>query len=146
MSVRNALAAGISVIKAAQNLPQTATANLFAVSGAVLVTALLGEVTTALGGTATSLSVGTTASNTAIATSTAASSLPAGAWLVPQNASGIGGALITTSAPFVPPELGEVNPFVVSAANITWTTTANDTGQVKWYLWYIPIDAGASVS
>ena len=146
MSVKNVVVPGIPVVKSAQNLPQTATANLFTVSGAVQVTALLGRVTTALGSTSAALSLGTPVSNSSIATNaTSLASKAAGTWLVPQNASGIGGALIATDAPFVPADMTRVNPFIVSG-NITWTTGASVTGQIEWYLWYIPIDNGAAVS
>jgi len=151
MSVKWAAATGIAVAKAAQNLPQTATATLFTVSGgAVLVNALLGVVSTALGATATNLSVGTAVAGdagTTIIAATAVASKAAGTLIVPQAG--------TNGAPAAAPFLGnaafvgntpfETSPFFVSA-NITWTTSANDTGQMKWYCWYTPIDAGASVS
>jgi hypothetical protein len=146
VSVRLQPGPGYQVVKAAQALPQTATANLFAVSGAVLVTGLFGLVTVALGAVATTLSLGTTVSGTSIATATSVASKAAGTWLVPQNSSGLGGALITTDAPYIPNAWPGDAQFMTAAANITWTTSASDTGQVRWYLWYIPIDADASVT
>lgn len=141
---------GILVTKAPQNLPQTATANLFAVSGTVLVTGLLGVVTTATGATATTLSIGTApgGATASIATATAITSRAAGTALAPVGASGVGGALIVGGAAFVQSPPMALSPFVLGAGttNITWTTSANDTGQIEWYLWYTPIDAGGSVS
>lgn len=141
---------GILVTKAAQNLPQTATANLFAVSGTVLVTGLLGVVTAAIGATATTLALGTApgAATASIATATAVTSKAAGTALAPVGASGVGGALIVGGAAFVQSPPMALSPFVLGAGttNITWTTSASTTGQVQWYLWYTPIDFDASVS
>lgn len=141
---------GVQVVKAAQNLPQTATATLATVTGgAVLVTSILGLVTTVLGATATNLSLGTAptvgvASTTGIASATAVTSTPLGAWLVPVQNAGVGGALAIGAsagvAPFLP------TPLVVSAGTITWTTSANDTGQIRWYFTYIALDNGAALS
>jgi hypothetical protein len=148
MSVRT-YPPGIFVPKAAQNLPQDTTANLYTVSGgSVLVTGMLGIVTTACGSTATTLSLGVSAGSatTAIATATAVTSSPIGTWLVPEGSSGgptalkVGGVVFMNAPPYI------VNPFLVSAGNITWTTSANDTGQVQWYLWYVPLDFDATVT
>jgi hypothetical protein len=142
---------GILVTKAAQNIPQTATANLYTVAGgSVLITGLLGVVTTAIGATATTLSLGTApgAQTTSIATATAITSSPVGTVLFPVGSGGKATALVVAGAGFVlaPPAI--FNPFVLGAGttNITWTTSANDTGQVQFYLWYTPIDFDATVT
>lgn len=149
MSVKERLVPGLLVAKAAQNLPQTATATLFTVAGGlVLVTGILGVVTTALGATVTTLSLGVTGSNAALATATAVTSATAGTVYAPTTgAAGAAGTPIVSATPFV--SVAEPNflaPVYVFTTNITWTTSANDTGQMKWYLWYIPIDTSASVS
>lgn len=141
---------GVQLIKATQNLPQTATATLATVNvGSVLVTSMLGLVTTALGATATNLSVGTAptagvASTTGIMAATAVASTPIGSWITPVQSAGVGGAgavgANAGTAVFL------ATPFVVAAGTITWTTSANDTGQVKWYFTYIALDNGASLS
>lgn len=142
---------GNLVTKAAQNLPQSATANLYTVAGgSVLVTSLLGLVSgTAIGATVTTLAVGTapttgTANTAGIATATAITSLEIGTWVGPQASAGKAGALVAGAhagdALFTP------LPFVVPAGTITWTTSASDTGQMAWYLTYVPLDTGASVS
>jgi hypothetical protein len=66
----------------------------------------------------------------------------------PVGASGIGGALIVGGAAFVQSPPFALSPFVLGAGctNITWTTSANDTGQMEWYLWFTPIDFDASVT
>jgi hypothetical protein len=135
------------VAKAAANLPQTATANLYTVTGgAVVVTGLMGIVSSALGATVTTLALGVTGSSSAIATALAVTSGIAGTVYLPVNSAGAGGAPLFSTAPFISATLDRLNPFIVSVANITWTTSANDTGQMRWLLWYVPIDAGASVS
>lgn len=144
------IAFGVQVTKAAANLPQTATATLYTVAGGnVLVTSLFGQITTAAGATVTTLALGTapttgTASTTGIATATAITSLEAGTWVGVQASSGKGGALVAGG------NAGAVvfaaTPFVVPVGTITWTTSASDTGQMAWWLTYVPLDTGATVS
>jgi hypothetical protein len=141
---------GVQVVKSAQTLPQTATSTLYTVAGgSVLVTGLLGLVSTVIGSTATTLSLGTvpttgTAEAAGIATATAITSSEAGTWMGPLAASAKGGALAVGS------DGGKAiflnTPFVVPAGTISWTTSASTTGAVTWYLTYVPLDTGASVS
>jgi hypothetical protein len=141
---------GLQVIKSAQALPQTATSTLYTVSGgSVLVTSLLGLVSTVIGSTATTLALGTvpttgTAESAGIATATAITSSEAGTWMGPLASSAKGGALAVGSdggkAIFLQ------TPFVVPAGTVTWTTSASTTGNITWYLTYVPLDTGASVS
>jgi hypothetical protein len=150
MSAKNVAFPGILAIKTAQALPATTTATLFTQSGgSVLVTGLFGLVTTAIGGTATSLALGTSVSNTAIMPSTAITSKAAGTWVVPQSASGVAAAPLTLAggAAYLPASSYVATPLLLgSGCNITWTTTATDTGAISWYLWYIPIDADSGLS
>jgi hypothetical protein len=147
---------GTQVIKTALTLPQTATADLFTVAGgSVLVTSLLGLVTTALGATEPLMSLGlapTTGTAEAagvVAASeasggTALASIEAGSWITPGASSGLatkwvsgghGGGSVFLSTPWVAPP-----------GYITWTTGASDTGAITWYLTYVELDTGASVS
>jgi hypothetical protein len=136
------------VVKAAQALPQTATATLFTVTGgSVLVQFMAGLVTTALGATVTSLSLGNTPTGgvsapASIATSAVVTSAAVGGLFVPAFAAGIASGPIQTNV------INFDRSFVaiVPAGVITWTTTANDTGQMKWYLQFTPLDPGAFVS
>ncbi len=141
---------GVQVVKASQALPQTATATLATVSGgAVLVTSMLGLVTTVIGGTATTLALGTvpttgTAATGGIAAATAITSKEAGTWITPLVSTGVGGALVVAAnggnAVFL------ATPFIVPAGTITWTTSASTTGQLRWYFTYVALDNGASLS
>jgi hypothetical protein len=159
MSALVKAAMGTLLVKSALALPQTATATLFTVAnGAVIVNGLIGRITTAAGGTATTLSLGTTAGGVAsLATATAITSKAAGTWLTPIAAAEVAGALqvIGPSSMYVggtnfpnPPEwpAGPLAPFFQAPDNITWTTSANDAGNITWYLWYVPLDAGVVVS
>ncbi len=142
---------GQKITKTGLALPSTATGTLFTVAGgSILVTNLLGLVTTAVGGTATTLALGTapttgTLDTDGIATATAITSSEAGVWVTPVASAGLGGALavgsLGGSSPFV------TTQFAVAPGTITWTTSANAGGGVfSWYLTYLPLDDGASVS
>lgn len=146
------LAFGTRVTKAAGSLPQTTTATLFTVTGGnVIVTSLIGEVTTLIQssdpvvtigcGTPT---IGGTLDVDGIATSTTLASAEVGTLVTVQPSSGLAGALVVGSlagaAIYLP------TPFVVSAGTITWSTGASKTGAMKWYLTYVPLDDGASVA
>lgn len=144
---------GTQVIKAAQNLPQTATSTLYTVSGgSVLVTNLVGVVSgTAIQNQACTLALGTvpttgTASSTGLATATSIINKEIGTWMAPQASSGAGGALVVGtnagSTVFLPAPMA----FIVPPGTISWTTSASNTGKIAWYLNYVPLDTGASVS
>jgi hypothetical protein len=140
---------GNQVVKAAQGLPATTTSTLFTVSGTVLVEFMAGLVTTAIGATATTLSLGVTptggsAANTAISSALAITSKTVGNFFVPVFASSVGGTPVI--APAITAVPGSTTQFLVPAGVITWTTSATDTGQMAWYLSYLPVDAGATVS
>ena len=128
------------------------TDTLFTVhTGNILVTSLLGEVTTLIGSTATTLALGskpTIASGTeetsGIATATAITSKEAGTWVTPQASSGAAGALVVGghagNAVYLP------TAFVVGPGTIEATTSANaGAGVMLWYLTYVPLDTGAYV-
>jgi len=138
---------GQKVDRATAALPQTTQAAIFTVTGGrVLVTGLVGEVTTVMGATATNLKVTsnpTTGTDVDIAANAAVTSkevgsqftLPAatGSALVVKNGGG-GGQFPTHQ------------PYVVPIGTIDLVTDASDTGSVKWSLTYIPLDDGASVA
>lgn len=151
MAVKNVAIPGTLLIKASQALPQTATATLFTqsgVSGSILVTGLLGLVTTAIGGTATTVSLGTTGSNASIAAATTITSLTAGNWLIPVSNNTPAVMTVKAAAAYLTLAGAAMSaPFVLAPSqNITWTTSASTTGQIQWYAWYIPIDADSGLS
>lgn len=145
------LVRGRQIIKAAQLQPATATATLYTVSGgSVLVTGMLGVVSVLTPATTNTLALGLapttgTASTTSLATAVSTASLEAGTWLGLATASNKGGALIVGTNASTALYLN--NPFVVPAGAITWTASGTAaTGTIAWYLTYVPLDDGASVS
>jgi hypothetical protein len=151
------LVQGAQVIKTAQVPPNSgSTANLFTVAGGmVVVTSLIARVTTVLSGTTGAVSLGTaptagTASHTGICTATVIGGGEVGTkYAVVGTAAGAattmanGGASSTAG---VVPFLG-MPEFIVDPGTITITTSiATMTGALSWYLSYVPVDVGASVS
>lgn len=145
------IAFGVQVVKSALALPQTATSTLFTVSaaGPVLVTSLIGVVSTAIQNQACTLALGTvpttgTSSSTGLATATSISNKEAGTMVVPLVSAGVAGALVVGSnagaSLFLP------TPFIVTPGTITWTTSASNTGNMTWYATYVPLANGASLS
>lgn len=141
---------GFLVTKAAAALPQSATSTLYTVAGgSVLVTSIFGQVTTVIQNQVCTLALGTvptvgTAGSTALATATSIQAKEVGTFVTVQASSGVGGALVVGTNASVSPFASFA--FVVPAGTITWTTSASNTGAMKWYLTYIPLDDGASVS
>lgn len=141
---------GAQVIKGPLTLPASTIGTIATVAGgSVLVTSMLGLVTTVIQTQANNLSIGITPSGgssapTGIATTLNVSAMAAGDWLVPLVSSGVGGALVSSGGPGNAVFLS--TPFVVPAGVITWSTSATNTGAVKWYFTYVPLDLGASLS
>jgi hypothetical protein len=141
---------GVQVVKGPTVMPAGTTATLATVAnGAVLVTMMLGLVTTVMTATATTLALGTapttgTAATGGIAAAGTITSKEVGTWVTPVVNAGTGGGLVVCTnggnVPFL------TTPFVVSAGTITWTTTGTNTGAMKWYFAYVPLDNGASLS
>lgn len=142
--VFTAQAVGFRVSKTAAVLPATSTQNIFTIAGGrVLVTYLIGEVTTVCSATATNLkatSVPTVGTAADIAANLAIASLELGTILVVE---GDATAIIGVSAGFAP-ALNAL-PFVIPAGTLRIETSATNTGATKWDLWYFPLDDGASV-
>lgn len=143
---------GYQVTKAAQTLPQQATSTLFTVAGGrIVITSLMGTVSTVIGAGAVTMSLGTaptvgtaaTAGIAALTTTLANKEVGTHFWLPPVA----GAALLFGGNAGAAAQLLGGNAYVVSAGTITWTTAAaSTTGAVSWALTYIPIDTGASVS
>ncbi|MCG6493434.1 hypothetical protein [Kitasatospora sp. A2-31] len=138
---------GTKVDRATAALPQTAQAAIFTVAGGrVLVTGLVGEVTTVMGATATTLKVTsnpTTGTDVDLTSTTAVTSKEVGSLITLPSASG--SALVVKNGGGGG-QLPAHNPYVVPIGTIDLVTDASDTGSVKWSLTYIPLDNGASVT
>lgn len=138
---------GTKVDRATATLPQTATGSIFTVTGGrILVTGLLGEVTTAIGAIATTLAVTstpTTGTAVTIASATAVTSKEVGALI---TLPGTAGAALVVNNGGGGGQLPGHTPYVVPVGAIGITTSANDTGSVKWTLTYVPLDDNATVA
>lgn len=143
------LALGFKVEEPAAVLPATATSHIFLISGGrVVVTSLVGQVTTVCSGTATTVSLGTTptvgtANTTGLSTATAITSLEVGSLVsLPLTK----GALQVGSNGGAGVQIMGDGGLVVPAGNIDITTSATNTGAFKWTLTYYPFDDGAFVT
>lgn len=150
---------GELVTEPAKVLPATGLVSIFNVNnGPVLITSLIGLVTTACSATATTVTVGVTPAGgasapAALATASAVTSLPVGAFvsiaagavaaLVVSPASGV---LVGGAAGDAGVSLHNGGIAIVSAGAITITTSATNTGAFSWSLTYAPLVAGASIS
>jgi len=157
-----ALLFGVRVSRASATLPQTASSALFNVTGGkVAITSLIGEVTVALGATATSLNLTYTPTSGAAAdlcpatvyTSDAVGTLygmtsgVATDLLCVQSVSSIGGTPVAASeVPNVTYVQNLWRPIIVRAGALNLKASGSDTGEIKWVMTYVPIDSGASVA
>jgi hypothetical protein len=138
---------GYHVARATAALPTTGvTTSYFLVTGGrVEVTLLIGEVTTALQNSDPGISITSRATTgTAVVLNSTAdvSSLEIGAFI---RVNGAGSALILSNAGAVLSTTLS-SGFVVPIGNIACIATTTKTGSVKWDLWYVPIDEGATVT
>lgn len=144
---------GAQVIKLAQIPPNSgSTATLFTVAGgAVLVTSLLGQVSTVLSGTTGAIALGTkptagTEETGGISTAGVVGGAEVGAWVSASKAiTGLAGAVQANV--YAGNAIGICPAFVVNAGLIEVTTSVvTMTGAIDWYISYVPLNSGASVS
>jgi hypothetical protein len=134
----------IRVERAAANLPQGGAGAIFTVTGKVLICDIVGEVITtaiASGTNNTKLTANPTtlADVDLCATVDIASSAIGSMFHVTGTFSDA--MVITTSAAFE----SQATAFEVSTGTIDLYCSASKTGKVKWVLFYIPLDSGATV-
>lgn len=132
---------GNSSVRAAAVLPATATGTLFnVVGGNVIITNLVGVVTTVMSATVTNLKLNVlntaTTGNADITANVLVTSLAVGTLLGVPTIGSAGTALVYAV---------QNNEFVVGAGSIRAITDATNTGAVKWYCNYIALDPGAYV-
>jgi hypothetical protein len=125
-------------------LPATTQTAYFTVTGRVLITQIVGEVTTVFDGTVNSIKL--------IANPTVGADVDLCTALV--VTSDAAGTLYNIDGTFGNPMYantsgsaeGQVNPFIVAAGTIDLDATATDTtGATKWTIHYIPLDNGSSI-
>lgn len=139
------IALGLGVSRAASNLPATAALNIFTVTGGrILVRALIGEVTTIIQAQACTVKVTSTPlAGSAVdlsAVSASISALEVGGRLTLPAAAAT--ALVTGNAGGV---IGDQAKWIIGPGSLSYTTSATNTGQIKWDLVYVPLDVGAQV-
>lgn len=137
----------VRVARSASTLPQTAQTAYFTVTGGrVLISDIVGEVTVEIGAGANDVALW---SNPTVGADVALC-LDAGLDIdgnvvgTMYNITGtFADAMIaTTSGAFS----SQATPIVVSAGTIDLKCSASKAGQTKWTLFYIPLDAGATVT
>lgn len=142
--LRNALF-GKLVKRAAAALPQTTQAAIFTVTGGdVLITSLVGEVTTAIQAQATTVQIiGNPTTGTDVNWTNSTGDI---------NGKEIG-STVTLPAAFAGTALVNAAggnglsavPILARVGTIDLKTGASSTGAMKWYLTYVPLDDGAAV-
>lgn len=134
---------GATVQRAAAVLPATGNQTLFNVTGGrILLTSLVGEVTTVASATATNLkltSVSTAigGAGTDICANAAITSAPVGTQFSPS---------VLGSAAQVGAAVTQNNEIVIPVGIVRLTSDATNTGAMRWTLTYIPLDDGAIVT
>jgi len=138
------LLVGSKVDRVTANIPQTTTGTLFTVSGGrILVTSILGEVTTAIQAQANAVKLRatpTTGSVNDLSTTVDINGAAVGSLL---GATGLAGDALVLSTGGGVSNLR--NPIIVAIGNIGLNTAASSTGQIKWSITYVPYDNGATV-
>lgn len=139
------IALGFHVARATDTLPQTTVESLFTVTGGrVLITLLFGEVTTAIQNSDPVMKLTsnpTTGTSVDVASTVDTSSLEIGGMVICE---GDTTALIKVNAGGGGP--ANAMPWICPIGTIDLETGASKTGSVKWDLWYLPLDEGASVA
>jgi hypothetical protein len=138
-SVSTQASLGFSVAKAAANLPATTSANLFTITGGrILLTAIVGQVTTVIQTQANNL-------NLAFDPTVAGSNVNLCA-VLNISAHAVGTLYSITGVPTDAMLSGlavmsMTTPVILQPGAIVATTSATNTGQVSWKMWYMPLDA-----
>lgn len=145
-----ALALGVRVDRATATLPQSTDQAIFTIAGGrVLITSLVGQVTTAIGaGTTPDLKIKynptATGSDFDLCTAVSIASDAVG------QAYYIAGSVASPGALLVAGAVGQANPVFTAplclpAGDIEIDMDESVTGSVRWTVTYIPLDDGASV-
>jgi hypothetical protein len=136
---------GIKVSRATANLPQTTNHALFTIPVRILVTGIIGEVTTV---------IQTQANNTKLLLdATAGASADVDICAVLDITGDAVGQLYGVTGTFTDALVGAgaAAPFparriVLEPGTLNLSCAASNTGQVKWDLWYIPLEQGNPVT
>jgi hypothetical protein len=139
---------GIRVNRATAALPQTTAAAIFTVAtGRVAVLAITGEVTTIIQtqANATKLTFDPTDAG-ATQNLCATTDITADAVGTVYSITGTPATVLQDALNFLPPNLGLAGPVILKPGSVLLDCAASNTGSVKWSLWYVPLDDGATVT
>lgn len=142
------VASTFTVERAAASLPQTAQTAYFTVTGRVLLTALVGEVTTVIQSQPNSTKLVANPTVGADVDLCSATDITADAAGTLYTITGdFSDAMVATTSGAVEtsPTANSVWPIVVAAGTIDLNCAASNTGATKWTLHYIPLDVGSGV-
>lgn len=136
---------GARVERATAALPQTTASALFTVSGGrIAITQIIGEVTTVIETQANNTKLTANPTTGTDVDLCAVLDITADEVGTLYGISGLNSdALIGINAGAVP---GQVRDVIVPEGTIDLSCAASNTGAVKWTLYYIPLDDGASVT
>lgn len=142
---------GIKVARLTAALPQTATVDIFSITGGrVAITNIIATVTTVIQTQATTLKLVYTPTGGSVGDITAATT----DW----TAAAVGNRFVAklnaitdvltkvTTDVVLPTVSGQQPNLILGAGKISALTVASSTGQARWDIWYAPIDAGAVVT
>ena len=137
---------GIMVSRATATLPQTTTAPIFTITGGrVLVNLILGEVTTVIqtqtNNTQLVLDPESGAANTDICGDLNISADIVGTMYQVMGTAAGSSAMVDN----LQQSALVAQKRVFAAGDIALTCGASNTGSVKWDIWYVPIDTGATI-
>lgn len=131
---------GTTVQRAASNLAQSGNLTLFTVTGGrVLLTTIVGEVTTAIQAQADAVKLQSVSTTGSITTDLCAT--------VDVNGAAVGNLFGMTGTAATAAVLGsavpQLNEVIMQPGIIRMNAAASNTGQMKWTVTYIPLDDGA---
>ena len=131
---------GTTVQRAASNLAQSGNLTLFTVTGGrVLLTTIVGEVTTAIQAQADAVKLQSVSTTGSITTDLCAT--------VDVNGAAVGNLFGMTGTAATAAVLGsavpQLNEVIMQPGVIRMNAAASNTGQMKWTVTYIPLDDGA---
>lgn len=134
---------GITVQRVASTLPASTDLTIFNVAGGrVLLTTLVGEVTTVIQAQATATKIRHTSTVGAITSDLCATVDLTGAVVGTQF--GITGSAGTAAA--IGSAVPQTNEVVLTTGALKLNTAATSTGAMRWTITYIPLDDGASIT
>lgn len=142
-AARGAFGLGTQVDRATEHM---ADKDIFSVNGGrVLITGLVGTVTTAIGGGSEDIELDFDPDNAeatiALCTATLIDADPIGTMYT--LAAAVGSALTIGTQTVA---IGPSSPWVLEEGDIVLDETGTEVGSIQWTLWYLPVDEGATVT